>query len=190
MPMRYFKLADDVNIAGRWELGTPVDSAGQPLGSWVFLNGEFVDVKGPLHVSVSQQGTPLDFSLADVGAIPVVHEKVADVLARLAHEDVQLIPVRVGSRSEPYFLVNVTRLVKCIDDRASGRVRYWRPEDGFPERVGTYFSVSGMRIDTTKVGRARMFRTWGWHIALIVSENIKMELERVGTTGLWFEGVS
>jgi hypothetical protein len=182
MSMRYFKLADDIEIIGRWELGTPVDSEGKQLGSSVFLNGEPVDVNGQLHVPLSAQGTPLDFSLADVGAIPVVHEKVADVLARLARDDVQLIPVRVGSRPERYFLVNVTRLVKCIDDQASGRVRYWRPEDGFPERVGTYFSVSGMRIDTTRVGSAQMFRTWGWHIALIVSENIKAELERVGAT--------
>jgi hypothetical protein len=98
--------------------------------------------------------------------------------------------VKVASESEPYFLVNVTRTVRCIDDSASEEVRYWKPEDGRPEKVGKYRAVSGMRIDPTKVGDAKVFRTWGWSIALIVSEDLKEALERAGVTGAKFEEVT
>ncbi len=46
-----------------------------------------------------------------------------------------------------------------------------------------------MRIDPSKVGDAKVFRTWGWSIALVVSEDIKDALERTGATGLQFTEV-
>jgi hypothetical protein len=52
------------------------------------------------------------------------------------------------------------------------------PEDGLPEKVGQYYAVDDLRIDPTKPGDTRMFRTEGWPLALIVSEDIKMALER------------
>ncbi len=88
----------------------------------------------------------------------MVTEKVARVLTGLAPGDVQLFPVEVESRPEPYFLVNVTRLPKCIDDKACTGVRYWTPEDGRPELVGQYRDVYGMRIDPSQVGDAKVFR--------------------------------
>ncbi len=82
--------------------------------------------------------------------------------------------------------MNVTHLVKCINDEASEEVEYWTPEDGRPEKVGQYQGVHGMRIDPAKVGDAKIFRTWGWTIALIVDEEIKQSLMRIGATGTKF----
>jgi hypothetical protein len=189
MSMRYFKLTEDVYVPGRWELGTPIGLQGEELGSSVFLQGDPVDVDGPIRIPLYQQGEPLDFSLADAGAVPVVHSRVGDILTRMAPNDVQLFPVEVEMQRERYFLVNVIRIVKCIDDQASAEVSYWTEKDGLPEKVGTYFSVAGMRIDPTKVGDAKVFRTWGWHIALIVSEEIKEALESIGATGTKFKEV-
>ncbi|RKH74907.1 hypothetical protein D7Y21_41135, partial [Corallococcus sp. AB045] len=47
-----------------------------------------------------------------------------------------------------------------------------------------------MRIDTTKVGNAKVFRTWGWTVALIVSEDIKEALEHANITGVKFREVT
>jgi hypothetical protein len=47
------------------------------------------------------------------------------------------------------------------------RVQFWKP-------------VRGMRIDKSKLGDAKVFRTDGWDIALIVSDDIKDALERHG----------
>jgi hypothetical protein len=155
----------------------------------VFLRGEPVDVEGPIRIPVYQPGKPLDFSLADAGAVPVVHSRVGDLLTRMAPKDVQLFPAEVETQRERYFLVNVIRIVRCIDDRASEEVSYWTEKDGLPEKTGMYFSVAGMRIDPTQVGDAKVFRTWGWHIALIVSEELKEALERIRATGLKFKEV-
>jgi hypothetical protein len=43
-----------------------------------------------------------------------------------------------------------------------------------------------MRIDPSKVGDAKVFRTWGWTVALIVSEDIKQALEAESITGTRF----
>jgi hypothetical protein len=77
--------------------------------------------------------------------------KVASILTALAPEDSQLIPVDVGSQQEPHFIRNALRVVKCIDDAAWEEVQHWMPEDGRPERVGTYRAVYGMRIDSWRV---------------------------------------
>ena len=102
----------------------------------------------------------------------------------------QLLAVDVDGQSEPYCILVATRLIRCIDDNASEEVGYWTPEDGRPEKVGKYRGVSGMRIDPTKVGGAKVFRTWGWTIALVVSEDLKEALERAGVTGAKFEEVT
>ena len=47
-----------------------------------------------------------------------------------------------------------------------------------------------MHIDPTKVDDAQVFRSWGWHVALIVSEQIKEALERAGISGMKFTEVT
>jgi hypothetical protein len=188
--MRYFRLREDMTVPGRWLLGTPIDAEGQETGSWLFMRGEPANIGGPLRVPIYHPGAALDFSLADAGGFPVVTQKVASVLSEMAPGDVQLFPVTVESQPEPYFLVNVVRTVRCIDDEASEEVRYWKPEDGQPERVGEYRVVAGMCIDPSKVGEAKVFRPWGWRVALIVAEEVKEALERTGATGIDFREVT
>ena len=91
---------------------------------------------------------------------------------------------------EPYIL-NATRLVDCIDDVASKHVERWVPEDADapPERAGEYRNVVGMRLDTSRVEDAKVFRPWGWTVVLVVSEDLKDALERTGATGMTFTAV-
>ncbi|HZH15040.1 MAG TPA: DUF1629 domain-containing protein [Archangium sp.] len=190
MPERYFRLMDDVSVPGRWELGVPLDPQGREVDDpWMFKNGVSVHVDGRLEVPITTRGRPLDFSLAGIGVAPVVHVRVASLLKELAPDEVQLFPVDIDGQPDQFCILNVTRTVKCIDDEASEEVEYWTPEDGRPEKVGQYRGVHGMRIDPTKVGDAKVFRTWGWTIALIVSEEIKEALERIGATGTKFKAV-
>ncbi|WIG97935.1 DUF1629 domain-containing protein [Myxococcus sp. SDU36] len=191
MTMRFFKLSDDMELQGRWLLGDPTDSQGQEVDDiWQFTNGCHVQVEARLKIPIYHPGSPLDYSLAGVGSSPIVHERIAKIFAELAPDDVQLIPVDVAGQPEPYCLLVATRLIRCIDDNASEHVQYWKPEDGRPEKVGKYRGVLGMRIDSAKVGGAKVFRTWGWKIALIVSEDIKEALERAGARGCRFKEVT
>jgi hypothetical protein len=190
MTKRYFRLYDDMSSPDRWVLDDTLDAQRQPVGARLYLNQVPLRFDGRLRVPILHPGSPLDFSFADSGDFPVVTEKVASTLAELAPSDVQLYPAEVDSRPEPYFLVNVTRLVKCIDDETSEEVLYWKPEDNRPDKLGQYRSVGGMRIDPSKVGDAKVFRTWGYPRALLVSEDVKEALERTGATGLEFREVT
>ena len=190
MAKRYFELMDDMSSPERWVLGDALDSRGQTIGASLFLNEAPVHFDGRLRIPISHPGSPLDFSFSDSGDFPVVTSKIAQVLAEGAPADVQLYPAQVDSQSEPYFLVNVARQVRCIDDDACTEVSYWEPEDGRPDKVGQYRSVYGMRIAPSRVGDARVFRPWGYAGTLLVSEEVKDALERTGASGLEFTEVT
>ncbi|MFP2925810.1 imm11 family protein [Pyxidicoccus sp. 3LG] len=189
MAKRYFQLSDNVSISGRWELGHPGDARGHEVEDpWMFREGHPVEVMNRLTVPIEEPGRALDFSLAGFST-PVVRASVANIFLELAPQEVQLIPVDIRGHLDQYLILVATKLIRCIDDAASEEVLYWRPEDGRPEKVGQYRDVYGMRIDPAKVGNAKVFRTWGWSIALIVSEDIKQALERIRATGVKFTPV-
>ncbi|MGE6764078.1 imm11 family protein, partial [Corallococcus interemptor] len=191
MPGRYFQLRDDMSIPTRWLLDDPWTSQGHEVDDpWQFADGCPVRVEERLRIPIYHPGSSLEFSHAGVGGAPVVHQRAATIFEKMAPDDVQLIPVDVDGQTEPYCLLVATRNIRCIDDQQTAEVKYWMPEDGQPEKVGEYRVVSGMRIDVAKVGNAKVFRPWGWTLALIVSEDIKDALERANVTGVRFEEVT
>jgi hypothetical protein len=188
--MRYFDLYDDVYVPGRWELGDPKHQQGPAFEDpYAFIDGRPLNVEERLTFPVDRPGKPLDFSLAGIGVTPVISARAVPIFTELAPSDVQLIPIEIEGQPDPYFILNATRLIRCIDDARSAEVLYWLPEDERPEKTGTYRDVYGMRIDPAKVGEAKVFRTWGWSIVLIVSEDIKDAMERMGVTGAKFREV-
>lgn len=187
--MRYFDLSDDITASGRWELGTPIDGNGQEIWRWDLVRGEPIQLVSPIRIPVRRPGTPLSYSLADVGTVPVLHVKLAKIFSDLAPHDVQLFPVEIESQPDQYVLLNATRALDCIDEDRSAEVRRWTVEDGIPEKVGQYAAVYGMRIDPSKVGTTKVFRTWGWWTPLIVSEDIKTAIERASAPGACFKEV-
>ncbi|SET78483.1 imm11 family protein [Stigmatella erecta] len=187
MSKRFFKLADNVYVPHRWDLGTPVDHQDRQVDDRPFTCGTPVPITGRLRIPVENAGKPLDFTEASVG-LPVVHVRVASIFAQLAPEDVQLIPVDVEGQPDQYLILVATRLIRCIDEQAS-RIQLWTHENGVPDMVGKYFSVRDLRIDRTQVGSAQVFRPEGWTVALIVSGEIKDALERMGATGVRFQEV-
>jgi hypothetical protein len=187
MSQRFFKLADDVYVPHRWHLDSPIDNQGCTVHDWDFKRGTPVDVEGRLKIPIEIPGRPLDFSEAGL-SIPVVHVKVASMLAERAPGEVQFIPADIEGQPDQYLVLVVTRLIRCIDEKAS-KVRFWTPEHGVPDMVGQYIAVDRMRIDKVKVGNTKVFRPEGWEVVLLVSEEIKDALDRMGATGTRFEEV-
>ncbi|MCP3063962.1 hypothetical protein LXT21_34825 [Myxococcus sp. K38C18041901] len=189
MTKRFFELAPDMLLPGRCSLGIPTDLGGREVEDpWVFKRGRRIENPGRLRIPVDVPGRTFDFTLAGIST-PVVHVRVATLLTELAPEDVQVIPVEIPGQPEQYSILVATRLIECIDDAASREVERWTAEDGRPEKVGQYRDVDGLRIDPSKVGDAKLFRTWGWSVALIVSEDLKLALEGLGVTGMRFTEV-
>ena len=190
MNRRFFRLDFDVYVPGRWYLREPTNREGHEIPDiWAFVGGRSVEPPGPLRVPFSRPGKPLDFDKTTVAGTPIVSARVASAFRQMAPDDVQLFPVEVERQTEPYYLLNVARTVRCIDERACEEVQFYTAEDGYPDRVGEYHSVSGLRIDKAKVGDARVFRLWGYPVPIIVDGGLKEALERTGITGGRFDEV-
>ncbi|WP_223765897.1 imm11 family protein [Corallococcus sp. AS-1-6] len=128
--------------------------------------------------------------MANADRLPIANEQVANVFRELAPADVQLFPIEIEGAPERYYVVNATRRFKCIDEAKCREVQVYPLDGAVPERVGEYRSISGLRIDTSKIEDARVFRPMGWELALIVSEEVKEGIERVGNTGVFFNRVT
>ena len=186
---RFYDLTDDMRQPGRWHLRHPVDEHGRKIDPWQFDEGQWLEPQGLVRFPVRPAGQEFDFTLAAF-SIPVVHGRVVQLFERLGLQpEVQFLPVQVEGHAGPHFILNALRIIRCIDDARCREVRYFQPEDGQPEKVGKYRVVSGMRIDPTRVGEARIFRPWGWTMVLLVSEDVKEAMEREGLTGMRFTEV-
>ncbi|ADO72550.1 conserved uncharacterized protein [Stigmatella aurantiaca DW4/3-1] len=134
--MKYFELSQEVEGSAGWDLGNFTDPQGREIENpWMFREGMPVPSPGRLQILIDRSGRALDFTLAGF-SIPVVHVRVASVFTELAPRDVQVLPVDIQGQPDQFCILVATRLVRCIDDKASEEVEHWTPEDGRPEKVG------------------------------------------------------
>ncbi|AKF79122.1 hypothetical protein MFUL124B02_01270 [Myxococcus fulvus 124B02] len=188
MPSRFFRLNENVR-AGYWYLGDIESAPGQEVDDpWMFMAGQPIQVQGSLWAPIDAPGKPLDFCLAGVGVVPILHVRLATLFMEMAPDDVQTFPVSIKGQPDQYVILVATKVIHCIDEQAS-KVQFWDPKHAPPGKEGKYFAVDDMRIDTSKVGNAKVFRTKGWRTALIVSEDLKQALERLKPTGAKFTPV-
>ncbi|HYO57577.1 imm11 family protein [Archangium sp.] len=189
---KYYKLYDDVYIPGRWHLRMPLYDEGRGgsdedelFDVWRFNEGRVLEIERPIRLSVKPTGVAIEFS--EAMGIPIVHRRVVALFERLGlQKEVQFIPVEVEGQTEPWFILNALRIIRCIDDARCEEVLYWGPEDGQPEIVGEYRNVAGLKVDPEKIEEAHVFRPWGWQVVLIVSERVKRAMEAEGITGTKF----
>ncbi|RKG63795.1 hypothetical protein D7V80_29360 [Corallococcus sp. CA054B] len=187
---REFYAVEIGNVA-QWGLDTPVPVGGGALDDpWMFVEGRPVMDPGPLKTVPFHVDVKRTFSVANADRTPIANEQVANVFRELAPDDVQLFPIEIEGTPERYYVVNATRHFKCIDEANCREVQIYPPDGAVPERLGEYRSISGLRIDTSKIEDARVFRPMGWELALIVSEEIKEGIESVGNTGVFFNRVT
>jgi hypothetical protein len=156
----------------------------------MFGEGRLLPDLGPIKAPIKKQGERRTFMFAGIEHVPIVSEAVADVFRTLAPDDVQLFPATLDGESERYFIVNAVKVIDCIDEANCREVHHYTEEDPFPEYAGEYRWIRGLRIDPSKTEGARVFRPKRFKAALIVSEEIKNALERVGSLGVSFERVT
>lgn len=182
---RYYELLDDRRSPGRWHLGPPLSESGEELDPWQFKEGRPVELGCIPRFPLDVAGHPLDFCWAAF-SIPVVHARFVELFTSLRVKEVQFIPAQIEGASGTWYILNAVETIRCIDDARSGQVQYWKPEDNRPDKQGEYRAVHRMRIDPSKAGSTRVFRPWGWRVALIIAEDIKRAIESAGFTGTRF----
>lgn len=187
--MKYFKLSDDMRILDRWTLDNPVEGNGQELWHGQMTDGLPISVQQPARIGLYVPGRALDFSTTAL-SIPIIHGKLKELFEQLGlNSQMQVFPITVEGQAEPYYVLNLLRVVRCIDDARCEEVAYRTVEEGYEDGIGEYRNVVGMRIDPSKVGNAEIFRPWGWQTNIIVSERVKLAMEESGMTGARFTEV-
>jgi hypothetical protein len=187
--LKYFELSDDMRILDQWTLGDPIEGNGQELWHGLMTDGLPITVQQPARIGLYVPGRALEFSTNPLG-IPIIHGRVKALLEQLGLDgQMQLFPITVEGQAEPYYVLNLLRVVRCIDDARCEEVAYRTVEDGYEDRIGEYRNVVGMRIDPSKVGDAEIFRPWGWQTNIIVSERVKLAMEKARVTGARFTEV-
>jgi hypothetical protein len=156
----------------------------------MFGDGRPVPDPGLLKTRPFRDGPQRSFSVANSGRMPVADEQAASVFRGLAPTDAQVSPIEVEGATQPFYIINVTKCFKCVDEVNSREVQIYPPDGVAPERAGTYRAIHGLRIDTSAIENARVLRVQGYLSALIVSEEIKSALERIGNLGVHFERVT
>ncbi|OJT27588.1 hypothetical protein BO221_00155 [Archangium sp. Cb G35] len=174
-----------MDVRGRWVLHQKdIDDQERRVDPWQFKRGTLLHLEGRPVLGVAHPGIPLDFSLTEI-ATPVVTGRFVSLFEQLElGREVQFIPALVEGHTEPYFILNVLHVIRCIDDARCEEVSYWKPEDGEPELVGKYQNVSGLKVDPARMGDLSICRPWGWTGAIILTERIKLAMECAGMTGL------
>ncbi len=187
--MKYFKMSDDMRILDRWTLDNPMEGNGQELWHGQMTDGLPISVRQPARIGLYVPGRALDFSTTAL-SIPIIHGRVKALFVQLGLDgQIQLFPITVEGQAEPYYVLNLLRVVRCIDDARCAEVAYRTVEDGYEDRIGEYRNVVGMRIDSSRVGDAEIFRPWGWQTNIIVSERVMLAMEKSGMTGACFTEV-
>ncbi|HYO55195.1 imm11 family protein [Archangium sp.] len=187
--MKYFELENDMGILDRWELGDPIDGSGQEIWHGHFSKGLPLSIQLPVRIGMYARGRALDFSTTALG-VTVIHDKVKTLFERIGIQDqMQLFPITIEEQSDLYYILNLLRTIRCIDDERCEEVGYRTAEEGYEDGIGEYHKVVGMRIDSSKVGDAEIFRPWGWPVSIIISERVKKAMEVAGVTGTRFTEV-
>ncbi|HYV47416.1 MAG TPA: hypothetical protein VFA20_21300 [Myxococcaceae bacterium] len=159
----------------RWYLAGPYGPEGQWLNEALTI-GRTYEGPTPLTCRVHHSGPQLELTVTE-DIVPVVNERVAEIFARYAGKDAQLIPARASESDANLWAVNVLPICDCIDEARSAGIRRYTPEDGEPDRVGQYKAVYGYRIDPARAGAHTILRPKGYEVVVVVNEDLALALQ-------------
>ena len=166
-----------------WYLRRLHDTDGRRITHELFREGKVLPYDR-VRVEVQYDGEPLDFTLLEM-SIPIVTRAVGDLLRDICGNDAQFIPAEVDGHPEEYEVVNVLKVLNCIDE-AKSRFTRWTEANKRPDKVGQYKMMVKSVVDPRRVGDANLFRPGGWTVLLVVSQAVKEALAAKHVTGVKF----
>ncbi|NYE59407.1 hypothetical protein FHW58_000559 [Duganella sp. 1224] len=177
---KYYEWYFNQTVDRGWFLAEPEDSFGTVISPWKFKSCEplspFLD---DLSARVLRSGEVTGVAFGAFDLIYAMREW-ADILQEIGRADIELIPVKVVGTEVVISLVNVIREIRCIDEERS-EFSKWELDSIRPDKVGEFKVITKMVIDTSLVCGAHIFRPSGYHLSVIVSEQLKHRIEELGS---------
>ena len=191
--MKYYLLRDDIDFPKRWYLGDI-----QHIDNWGFSDPtvEFME-PCTYTMSIYQEGCPMDYTVSETYAVPILSKKAKDSLCGLPEVDkpyyhVVLEPVIFDGKSalQGYSVMIIETQLDCVDEIKSDFKKYEVDDPVRPDRVGEYRVFSNLVIDPSKTDGHHIFRIKKHLNSIIVSEEVKNRFEKAGVEGAIFESVN
>jgi hypothetical protein len=185
--MKYYSMEDDIGLANRWWLGELL--LPEPFGFWAYVKVGKIDfVPQNLEIELTEMGMPLDITMAAFDVL-IVNEKAKEIFEG---DDVQLIPVTIKSlkSSNKYFVVVTLFEEDCVDEIKSEFEKFKVDDEVRPDKAGQYSGISKLVINSSKYYAHSIFRVKGYGVAIIVSEALKINFERLNLKGVRFKDIN
>ena len=183
--MKYYRLLDNLEIDDRWFIG---ELENIEWDFWQYLYAKPLDEKPnkPIAIELQEKGSSLDFTYAAF-EIPIVNQKVKELFSE---KDVNFYPVANKAFKENYFLMHILNEVECVDEENSTFDKFEENDPVRPDKAGSYSVVYKLKIRKDIEYKNEIFRIRHYDVAVIVSERIKSEFEKLDLKGVVFEEVS
>lgn len=183
--MKYYLWTFDTRVDRSWFLGEPRDSNGNVMSPWLFKGCKSIDLGNRrLFVPVNQNG---EVASVAFGAFDIIYvmQRWGEKIREFTRNAIELIPVTVEGDEHEFAILNVLNEVECVDETLS-EFSKWDLESIRPDLAGQYKFFTKMVIDPNKAEGHHIFRPWGYHTAVIVSEELKKTILELGGTNTIF----
>jgi hypothetical protein len=175
---KYYSLYDDMGTDERWYLDDPAGPSGEWIGTALTRATRYEGLT-PLTCRVHHPGPPLELTIS-LYNVPVVTDRVAELLLQHARDEIQLLPTEAAGYSGRLWAVNILSAPDCVDEVRSEEVRRWTEADGRPDRIGDYREIYGLQIDPVRATGSMILRPKGWLLEIIVAEPLATALTQAG----------
>lgn len=188
--MKYFEWTFDAELAGVSFVDLPRHlSDNQEVDPWVLKMCRPLELSGGILVAADalrEAGQDAVFGAFD---LLFVSRRLADAVYGLVGDDVQLLDLVIDGVRGEYCVVNALRELRCVDEARSSFTKWSAGNLQRPDKAGQYSGFHELRISCDRIGGIDIFRPWGWHMALIVSERLRDVVQTFSVDGTIFRDV-
>lgn len=163
--------------------------SGEMYEEWSFRMSEEVVIEDELIAKKRRDGIFADLLFGDGDTI-FVNNRFVECLREVGETQFQLIPCQIVPDGKWYYVLNILRVVDCVD-REKSRYQLWLPEDNRPDKLGKFRGFDEMVLDSGKVPQeASIFFVKDWEVALIVTQRLVDAFNKRGITGFTLNKVT
>ena len=183
--MPHYEIVDRVwRGEERWHLDEPTSPDGAKPFTWAFTRCQPFESQVPLRISVDEEGTIVDFTLAAFD-IPVLSRRAVEVLSPSLSEFCEFIPVEVEGQSDGFCILNVLRAEDCVDESAS-ELLIWKSTDHRADKAGQYRQITKLVLKRN-LRVSPIFRLAKFQNKLLVSDVVADLFRRHELSGVILE---